>query len=125
MKKMPQISEAELEVMKIVWELGETTSAEIIERLSDTTEWKPKTIHTLVSRLVAKGALLAETTGGKAYIYTPQVSESEYKSYANSSFLEKLYNGSVKLMLASFIKEEKITKEEMDALRKMLDEDVK
>lgn len=121
MKTMPQISEAELEVMKILWELGEATSAQIIDRLTQTTDWKPKTIQTLITRLAAKEAIKAEKINSKAFRYVPQVREEEYKSYANQSFLQKLYNGSVNLMLASFIKERKLSKEEMEELRKLLD----
>ncbi|ATW26814.1 BlaI/MecI/CopY family transcriptional regulator [Candidatus Formimonas warabiya] len=123
MKTIPQISESELEVMKILWALGQATSAQIIERLTQTTEWKPKTIHTLITRLGAKGAIKAENTGSKAFIYFPLVSEGEFKSFASRSFLEKIYNGSLNLMLATFIKEQKISKEEIDGLKKLLDEE--
>ena len=48
------ISESELEVMKILWKTNKATSAEIIELLKDKTEWKPKTIQTLITRLASK-----------------------------------------------------------------------
>ena len=124
MKFIPQISEAELEVMKVIWELSETTSAQIVERLTRTTEWKPKTIQTLIKRLVNKKALKAEKTDSKAFLYSPLVSESDYKAYANQSFLQKFYNGSLNLMLTSFIKERKLSKSEIDRLKKLLDEEV-
>jgi len=60
MKAESQITEAELEVMKILWEYGKATSSQIVERLTETTEWKPKTIQTLITRLVNKGAVGAE-----------------------------------------------------------------
>lgn len=124
MKSIPQISESELEVMKILWELKEATSTQIVERLTQTTEWKPKTIHTLISRLVAKEAIKAEKTESKAFLYSPLVHEEEYKAYANRSFLEKLYNGSVNLMLTSFIKQQKLSKEEIENLKQLLDDEV-
>lgn len=124
MSKIPQISEAELEVMKLVWELGEATSSQIVDRLTAVNPWKPKTVHTLITRLVGKGALQARQTGGKAFLYTPAIGEQEYRAYANSSFLEKLYNGSVQLMLTSFVKEHKISKAELASLTKMLEEDI-
>lgn len=125
MQKVPQISESELEVMKIVWQLNETTSGEIVDRLIENTDWKPKTIQTLITRLVAKGALRADQTGGKAYLYSPLISEQQYKTYANQSFLQKLYNGSVNQMLSSFIKEQQLTKLELENLKKLLDEETK
>jgi len=123
MKTIPQISEAELEVMKILWEIGHATSSQIIDKLTKTTEWKPKTIQTLIIRLVAKGALKAEKTEGKAFMYFPLISEDEFKVYASKSFLQKLFNGSLNLMVASFIKEQKISREEINSLKKLLDEE--
>lgn len=121
---IPQISEAELEVMKILWEVKDATSTQIVERFIGKSDWKPKTIHTLITRLVAKGAVNASKIDGKSYIYTSNISEDEYKSYANESFLQKLYNGSINLMITSFIKEQKLSKKEIDELKKILDDEV-
>lgn len=120
---MIQISEAELEVMKIVWELRSATSAQIIEALEESSQWKPKTIQTLITRLVGKEALNVDKTNKKMYIYTANIKENEYKKHANESFLQKLYNGSVNLMLSSFIKDKKLSKEEINELKKILDEE--
>jgi BlaI family penicillinase repressor len=108
--------------MKTLWELGKATSAQVIDRLSQSTEWKPKTIQTLITRLTAKGAIKAENTGNKAFVYAPIICEEDYKAYANNSFLQKLYNGSVNLMLTSFIKEKKLSKEELEGLKQLLEE---
>jgi len=124
LKTIPKISDAELEVMKILWELGSATSTQIVDRLIETTDWKPKTIHTLIARLVSKKAINAEKIDGKSYMYLPNISEDEYKSYANKSFLQKLYKGSFNLMVSTFIKEQKLSKEEIDELRKLLDKEV-
>jgi BlaI family penicillinase repressor len=123
MKAESQITESELEVMKILWEFGKATSSQIVERLTETTEWKPKTIQTLITRLVNKGAVGAEKINSKSFIYYPIVSEEQYKSCANKSFLQKLYNGSVNLMLASFVKEQKLSKKDLEFLKQLLDEE--
>ncbi|OPX86863.1 BlaI/MecI/CopY family transcriptional regulator [Pelotomaculum sp. PtaB.Bin117] len=124
MKGLPQISGSELEVMKILWELGHATSAQIVHRLTTTSEWKPKTIQTLITRLAAKGAIKAEKTETKAFLYSPLVGQSEYRAYAGKSFLQKVYDGSLNLMIASFIKEQKISQTEIDSLKKLLDEEL-
>jgi BlaI family penicillinase repressor len=123
MKRLPQITEAELEVMKTLWELGEATSSQIVDALVQVTDWKPKTIQTLITRLVAKGAVKAEHTDRKAFLYSPCVTEDHYRAHANSTFLQKLYDGSVNSMLASFVKEQKISKAELESLKRMLDEE--
>lgn len=122
MKSFPQISEAELEIMKVLWEIQEGTSTQIVDRLAGISDWKPKTIHTLITRLVAKEAITATKIDGKSYLYSPNIGEEEYKSYANESFLQKLYNGSFNLMLTNFVKGQKLSKEEIDGLKKILDE---
>ena len=66
MKDLPQISEAEYEVMKVVWKNAPINTNEITEMLLKTTSWSPKTIQTLIKRLVQKGAL----TYVKAYLST-------------------------------------------------------
>ncbi len=124
MKALPQISESELEVMKILWEFGKATSSQIVDRLTNTTEWKPKTIQTLITRLAAKGAIKAEKTGTKAFLYSPLVGQSEYRAYASKSFLQKVYNGSLNLMIATFIKDHNISPAEIDSLKKLLDEEM-
>ena len=60
MSTLPQISEAEFEVMKIVWKHAPISTNEITDRLLQTTNWSPKTIQTLIKRLVTKGALTYE-----------------------------------------------------------------
>lgn len=123
MKDMPQISESELEVMKVLWEIKIGTSAQIVERLSESTDWKPKTIQTLITRLVSKKALDVDKSNKKSYLYYPVVSEDEYKNVASSSFLNKLYNGSINMMISNFIKNKKMSKEDIQELKNLLDEE--
>lgn len=122
MTKLPQISEAEYEVMKVIWEKGEVKSSEIIEVLTMQTDWKPKTIQTLITRLVVKGIVESEKGDGKAYIYYPCVKEGDYKREVGRSFLQRIYNGSVKMMMMNFLKEQKLSQDEIEELKALLDE---
>ena len=74
MKPLPQISEAEYEVMRIVWQNAPVSTNEIVERLEKTTSWNPKTIQTLIKRLVTKRALTYEKEG-RMFVYTPRSEE--------------------------------------------------
>ena len=114
------ISESELEVMKVLWKVREATSAEIIESLENNTDWKPKTIQTLITRLVSKEFVNVDKTNKKSYVYSSNIEEKEYKSEASKSFLEKLYSGSINKMVLSFIKEKKLSKEEIEELKDIL-----
>ncbi|WP_270563760.1 CopY/TcrY family copper transport repressor [Clostridium beijerinckii] len=121
MGEIPKISEAEWEVMKIVWTDSPRTSNQIIEALEDTKDWKPKTIKTLISRLVSKNALGFKEEGRK-YLYYPIVNENECIRAENQTFLSKVYNGAIKNMLVSFIKESDLSKDDIDDLKRILDE---
>ncbi|MFW2491612.1 CopY/TcrY family copper transport repressor [Clostridium chromiireducens] len=121
MGEIPKISEAEWEVMKIVWVDSPRTSNQIIEALESTKDWKPKTIKTLISRLVSKNALGFKEEGRK-YLYYPLVNENECIRAENQTFLSKVYNGAIKNMLVSFLKESDLSKEDIDDLKRILDE---
>lgn len=114
------ISESELEVMKVLWEVNEATSSEIIDNLKEKSDWKPKTIQTLITRLVSKEFVKVDKTNKKSYIYSANISEEKYKNYASKSFLEKLYNGSINKMVLSFVKDKKLSKEEIEELKDIL-----
>ena len=101
MKSLPQISEAEFEVMKIVWKYAPISTNEITERLVKTTTWNPKTIQTLIKRLVTKGALAYEKQS-RVFVYTPLVDENEYIGQESRSFLNRFYNGNITSMLSVF-----------------------
>lgn len=121
MKDLPKISEAEWEVMKIIWEHSPCTSNQVIEALESTTEWMPKTIKTLINRLVKK-EVLDFTVEGRVYYYYPLLTKQECMRAENQSFLKRIYNGTLKSMLINFIEENELTKEEIVELKEMLDE---
>lgn len=121
MNQLPQISEAEFEVMKIVWKHAPISTNEITDRLVRTTSWSPKTIQTLVKRLVTKGALTYEKQG-RVFVYTPTVRENEYIDQKSNSFLERYYGGDITAMLSAYIENDRLSEAEIDALRLLLSE---
>ena len=88
MSDLPQISESEFEVMKIVWKYAPISTNEITDKLLQTTNWSPKTIQTLIKRLVTKGALTYEKQS-RVFVYTPVVKESEYIGQKSNTFLNR------------------------------------
>ena len=103
MKKLPQISEAEFEVMKIVWKYAPINTNEITDRLVKTSSWRPKTIQTLIKRLVTKGVLDYEKQG-RVFVYTPLVKKSDYIDQESNSFLKRYYDGDITAMLSAYVK---------------------
>ena len=121
MNRLPQISEAEFEVMKIVWQYAPVSTNEITDRLMKTTSWGAKTIQTLIKRLTNKGALTYEKEG-RVYVYTPLVKENEYISQQSNSLLRRFYDGDITAMLSAYIKNDRLSAEEIGTLRSILDD---
>ena len=119
-KELPQISDAEWVVMKVVWDKAPVTTNEVVQMLDEKTHWKPKTIHTLLSRLVHKGALAFERKG-REYEFRPRVSAQECEHAASRSFLGRFFEGELAPFLARFVEQEKLTAKEIEELKSILD----
>jgi BlaI family penicillinase repressor len=119
MAALPQISEAEYEVMKVVWKYAPINTNEITEKLLKTTAWSPKTIQTLIKRLVTKGALAYEKQS-RVFVYTPLVKEKEYIGQESNSFLKRFYDGDITAMLSEYIENDRLSDSEIEHLRSLL-----
>ncbi|AOY78034.1 BlaI/MecI/CopY family transcriptional regulator [Clostridium formicaceticum] len=119
-ENISKISDAEWKVMEVVWRKHSVTAAEIIEELIGKTDWNRKTVHTLIRRLVQKEVL--GITQENPYVYYPLIEEGFCKKEETKSFLEKVYDGSLQLLMANFLKNEKLSKQEIKELKKLLDE---
>ncbi|MEG0295734.1 MAG: BlaI/MecI/CopY family transcriptional regulator [Clostridium sp.] len=117
---LPKISDAEWEVMKIIWNNPKITSSEIISLLNDKSQWKSATIKSLINRLLKKGAISFEKKS-KEYYYYPLVSEDECIKEESESFLNRVFNGSINSMLVNFVKSESLSNDEIEELKQILD----
>lgn len=113
-----QVSDSELELMKIVWSNGGSALyAHIMEELSKTGRtWQKNTVITLLSRLVEKG-LLRTSKIGRRNEYTAIVSEEDYQAAQAQVFLNKLYEGSAKNLVSTLIQREMISAAEYEELK--------
>ncbi len=119
-----KISDAEWLVMKVLWQDSPLTAPSVIEQLKPETNWNPKTIQTLIGRLVKKGAL-GVNKDATLYQYFPLVSQEECMREETKSFLHKVYGGSLHLLLANFVDNENLSPQEIEELRSLLDEKIK
>ena len=113
-----QVSDAELQLMKIIWSKGGTALyAEIMEELQATGRtWQKNTIITLLSRLIEKG-LLKSNKIGRRNKYSAIVSETDYQTDQTKCFLDKLYEGDVKGLVATLIQSDMLTSEDYEELK--------
>ena len=117
--RLPSISEAEWVVMKVVWELTTATANQVVAALEAKMAWKPKTVHTLLRRLVAKGAL-AYNKVGREFHYRSLVDAAHCTHAASRSFLERFFDGHLAPFLAGFLEREKLSPVEVEELRRIL-----
>ena len=120
MKNSFSISEAEYQVMKLIWDKAPVSTKEVTEILADESSWKPKTIQTLLSRLVKKG-VIGYKKEGRVFVYTPLIKEEDYVEQESSSFLNKFYDGALNSMVINFLEQDKLTENDIDELKKILD----
>lgn len=123
MNDMPKISEAEYEIMKAVWKNAPISTNEVVE-LFEGGNWSPKTVQTLLARLVKKGALGYEKRG-RVFVYSPLIDEEEYIREESSSFLKKFYNGALNSMVLNFIDGDKLSPDDIDELTRILEKGAK
>ncbi len=117
---MRQISNAEMEVMLAVWNMGRTvTSADVITCL-DRKDWKKTSVLTFLSRLVDKGYLSCQKEGRVNY-YAPRITYEEFSKKEGRMMLKKLYHNSVKMFVSTLYDGKELDMEEIEELKTYLD----
>jgi len=111
-----KISNAELEVMRILWREGKPVPfSDIRTELQNTTDWEKSTINTLIRRLADKGVIAAQKQN--VIYYTPNITESEYVQAEEKIMLDKLYGGSAKKFVAALCNRGQLSEDDIDELK--------
>jgi len=119
--EVPAISDAEWLVMRVLWERGAGTANDVSEALTGVRAWKPKTVQTLLRRLVDKGVLVYEKRG-REFVFRPAVDERNAQMAESRSFLEKVFGrGKLAPLVAAFVEREALSVREIEELRRILD----
>jgi BlaI family transcriptional regulator, penicillinase repressor len=124
MAKMPQISDAEWDVIKVLWDRGQASAQDVTEALAVGRNWRPQTVKTLLNRLVKKGAV-AYAEEGRRFIYRPKVSRDAVARAESRSFLSRVFDGAVTPALVHFLKLGNLSSADIDQLKRMLDRETK
>jgi len=120
MAKPPRISEAEWEVMNVLWESSPLTSNDVAERLCDEMQWHVKTVKTLLGRLVQKGALRYRQEGNR-YLYQPVFARERYVQAESRSFIDRVFGGKATPAVVHFVETSKLSDEDLEELRSILE----
>lgn len=119
MKKGRKISDAEWEVMKVLWDHEPMTSMEVLARLPHD-QWKQKTVNTFLARLEGKGIVASEREG-RANVYRSLLSESECRREESRHFVAKVFRGEVAPMMLHFLENEELSDEDIAELKRLLE----
>lgn len=122
MKNPKIISDAELEVIDILWQAQKPLSAyEIRTALNKTKDWERTTVLTLIRRLVEKNIITQ--TKKEVYYYTPNISREDYQKEETKNFIRRIYKGKTKDLVAALVQDSSLTKEDLTELRNFFHSD--
>jgi BlaI family penicillinase repressor len=120
MNKKLNISDSELEVLRELWETPSLTARQLTDKVLARTDWSEPTIKTLLLRLLQKNAV-SRTREEKVFVYRALLGQEEYRYLAGRSLLDRLFNGIAGDFLTCLVKNEKMSAEEIESLKKLLD----
>lgn len=126
MNEQYEITEAELEIMQVLWKNKRgnlTTIMEELSKKSKNEERNKNTIKTLIHRLIQKGAIESQKVNNKEVEYIPKINEKKFIAKESNSFLNKFFNGNTEKLLLNFVENKKVTKNELQKLIDILKQD--
>ncbi|GAA4748561.1 BlaI/MecI/CopY family transcriptional regulator [Sphingomonas daechungensis] len=116
-----RISDAELDLMEVLWADSEPlTSGEVAERL-ESRGWSLATIKTMLGRLVAKGAI-SHREDGRRFLYSPAIEREAYVGSESRRFVERLFGGRLSPLVARLAEEDALSDEDITAIEALLKE---
>ncbi len=118
MKKI-NLSDGEWSIMNLLWDQAPKTITQLTAALKETKNWSKHTVITMLGRMHAKGAVRYET-GKRAKEYYPSVEKTEAVFEETESFLQKVYAGSLGLMVNTMVEKKSLSKKEIEELYKVL-----
>lgn len=120
MNNLPQISDAEFEVMNVIWKYAPISTNDIVERLSKNKVWKPKTIQTMLFRLEKKGVITHEKDS-RVFVYSPLISKETYLEAEGNTFVNRFFDGALSQMVVSYLDRNELSTEDINQLQAILD----
>ncbi len=115
-----KISDKEWSVLEVLWKVGSAELGHITDSLKSANGWSSNTVHTYLIRMESKG-MVTINKNVIPHTYSPALRKEECQRNERKSFLHRVYNGCASDMITAFLKEEKISDEERDNLKKLLE----
>lgn len=119
MTTMIEITKAEFEVLETLWQTHPASANDIIDLLNKHKPWHEKTVKTLLSRMVKKGAIGFEKQQ-RSYLYHPLLDRESYTLVEGRSMVERLFSGRIAPLVAGFAKTETLSRKDIDELKQVI-----
>lgn len=117
-KKIPKITDGELRVLEVLWEKAPVAAGEVVAVLKEKADWNRNTTYTFLNRLVDKNVIRREEPG---FVCTPLYTRDEVRVSEARSFLDRMYEGSLQILVTSFINNEAVSDQEIAELKKLIE----
>lgn len=117
---MISISEAEAEVMAVLWRADQRSAEDIAVAMAERQDWQLATIKTLLNRLLNKGAISAKKDG-RRYLYSALLQRSEWQRRQSTDLIDRVFDGNVAPLVAHFSRHRKLAPADVEALKKLID----
>jgi predicted transcriptional regulator len=116
-----KVSGAESVIMEALWRRAPMASEEIMAEVAAGQGWSEGTVKTLINRLLKKGAVAAEKDG-RRYLYRPVLARAAYVEAESQGLLDRLFEGRVAPLVSHFSKNRKLSREDIEELKKLIQE---
>lgn len=123
-KKTPTLTDGELRIMKIVWELGEATVNDIIEKMPEDSNLAYNTVLTMM-RIMEQKEYLKHEKKGRAHVYNALISKTQARLQVVNHMVDSFFNGSPELLVQSLIDDEKLELSDIEKLKKMINQHIR
>lgn len=117
-----RISDAELDLMEVLWATDHPlTSSEVVDRLQTQRGWSVATVKTMLSRLTAKGAI-THCEDGRRFLYSPAIERQAYVGSESRRLVERLFGGRLSPLVARLAEEHALDERDIAEIEKLLKE---
>ncbi len=110
--------ESELKIMECLWERGEAAAADLIPILEEQVGWNKNTTYTVIKKLVSKGYIERREP---RFVCRPLISREDVEKAHTEDLVDKLYGGSNLMFLSAFVKNQGLSRSDIDDLRSLID----
>lgn len=119
-----RLGRVQLRIMQVLWDKGRATAREVTDQLNTAEPIAHSTVQTLLRGLEEKGAV-SHAAEGRTFVFLPLVDEQNFKHSATRDLVDRVFGGSAASLVAHLLKHEKVSRQEIEQIRKLINRGAK